>query len=167
MGGSGQLGVTSMVLKGSPAQAFVTKATQIDLGSVSVKDISCGFEHALVMTGELSESPLSQKVINICLYLDDGLLLATGINTDGQLGTGEDSDSPVFRPVASMAASGAGTIASIAAAADTTAVMTDKGDIWTFGNSVSPYFVKCRNRCNSLIDTSFDRSMAKPFTARR
>ena len=58
------------------------------------------------------------------------------MNTDGQLGTGDEADRHVFSEVSVPAQLKEDGIASIHAGADTSAIISNEGDIWTFGNSV-------------------------------
>lgn len=48
----GQLGIPAPDTHDTPSQAFLSTATLLDLPGQSVKQIACGYEHLLVLTGE-------------------------------------------------------------------------------------------------------------------
>lgn len=103
------------------AVSLLSRATPatIDLDATdAVKSVAVGFEHALVLTRA-------------------GRVFATGANPDGQLGLGHHRDAHAFTPVAvpSEVDAEEGGIVSIHAGADTSAFVTARGSLWTFGNS--------------------------------
>lgn len=84
--------------------------------------------------------PFSLRPTACYLSAEQGELYGTGVNTDGQLGAGDAVDRRVLSklelPDAVM--QGGGGVASVHAGADTSAIITRTGELWTFGNSVSP-----------------------------
>ena len=66
----------------------------------------------------------------------DGKLFGTGVNTDGQLGMSDDVDRLTFSEISIPTQLIEDGIASVHAGADTSAFISNEGDLWTFGNSV-------------------------------
>lgn len=73
-----------------------------------------------------------------CGFADGGHIFGTGCNTDGQLGLGPDVISDVYEltrmPVPPQVADEG--VVAIRAGADTSALLTSSGSLWTWGNSV-------------------------------
>ncbi|EGU12704.1 putative Uvb-resistance protein uvr8 [Rhodotorula toruloides ATCC 204091] len=104
----------------SSRQHTLPRATVVELpaGEGRLKQIEAGFEHLLVLT-------------------ENGQVFGTGCNTDGQLGLGSASSDiyqltrlPLPREVEKE-----GGVERISAGADTSAIITKSGKVWTFGNS--------------------------------
>lgn len=72
---------------------------------------------------------------------EQGLVLGTGINTDGQLGTGDDVDRHTLSPVSLPAEVLRSGVTAIDAGADTSSIVTSEGTLYTFGNSVSCHLI--------------------------
>lgn len=103
-----------------------------------MKQIACGYEHLLILTGELVI-----LIYWMCISTEGsgdatehGLLLGAGINTDGQLGTSDDLDRHMPSPVKLPARVTQIGITSLDAGADTSSFITSDGMLYTFGNSV-------------------------------
>ena len=101
----------SLLSRASPA------SIELD-ASDAVKSVAVGYEHALVLTRARH-------------------VFATGANPDGQLGLGHHRDAHAFTPVIVPPEVDAeeGGVVSIHAGADTSAFVTARGALWTFGNS--------------------------------
>ena len=83
----------------------------------SVKEIRAGFEHAVALS-------------------EDGEVWASGIGTDGQLGCGDDFDRHAFSRLSLPSQLAEEGVAAVEAGADTSAILSSQGNLWTFGNSV-------------------------------
>jgi len=114
----GQLGLPPAARKHGEdsSQMLTSRATLVSPPDVSVAQVAAGFEHVLILS-------------------DDGQLYGTGVNTDGQLGIGDDEDRHSFSKIDLPEELSSDGIASIVAGADTSAVLTRAGNLWTFGNS--------------------------------
>ncbi|GAA5968733.1 hypothetical protein JCM11641_000713 [Rhodosporidiobolus odoratus] len=108
-----------------PRMHILPRATAIQLpqGAGRITQIEAGFEHLLVLT-------------------EDGTIFGTGCNTDGQLGLGGSSPSALDDlheltqlQLPSHLQTHEGGIRTIRAGADTSALITESGKIWTWGNS--------------------------------
>jgi alpha-tubulin suppressor-like RCC1 family protein len=124
----------------APSQSFLSAACKVDLPGQSVKQIACGYEHLLLLTGQSFRAqiqPANQTHLTNIVSTEHGLLLGTGINTDGQLGTGDDLDRHILSPVRILETASHSRIVSIEAGADTSAFMSEDGTVHTFGNSVN------------------------------
>lgn len=76
-------------------------------------------------------------ILFVAAFSEQGLVFGTGVNTDGQLGTGDDLDRHILSPVRlSDEIYGEG-VTNIGCGADTSSILTSKGRLYTFGNSVS------------------------------
>ncbi|CAD6565465.1 MAG: hypothetical protein CYPHOPRED_005640 [Cyphobasidiales sp. Tagirdzhanova-0007] len=112
----GQLGIPPALTQGDrPLQSFTSRATIVSPPGASVQQLATGFEHALI--------------------LSDGKLFGTGVNTDGQLGMSDDVDRLTFSEISIPTQLIEDGIASVHAGADTSAFISNEGDLWTFGNS--------------------------------
>lgn len=104
-----------------PRMHVLPRATAVRLppGAGRIKQIESGFEHVLLLT-------------------ETGEIYGTGCNTDGQIGLGAaEADVFGFTKVdlpAEIAQEGG--VARISAGADTSALVTASGRVWTWGNSV-------------------------------
>jgi alpha-tubulin suppressor-like RCC1 family protein len=100
-----------------------TRATFVPLSSTddgsdrSVAALAVGFEHALALC-------------------DDGSVLSVGANPDGQLGLGDKRDRDAFTDLHLPREIRDDGVRSIHAGADTSAIITRSGRLFTFGNSV-------------------------------
>ncbi|GAA6000427.1 hypothetical protein JCM10207_008007 [Rhodosporidiobolus poonsookiae] len=110
-----------------PRQHVLPRATEIRMpeGMGRIRQIAAGFEHLLVLT-------------------EDGDIYGTGCNTDGQLGLGasaspDDGLSDVYEltkiPLPSHIRTHEGGVKRISAGADTSALVTESGKVWSWGNS--------------------------------
>ncbi|GAA5830750.1 hypothetical protein JCM11251_001062 [Rhodosporidiobolus azoricus] len=105
-----------------PRQHSLPTARKVDLpeGMGKIKQIACGFEHLLLLT-------------------EDGQIYGTGCNTDGQLGLGPSELNDVFSltrlPLPQHIHDHEGGVASISAGADTSALITVSGKVFSWGNS--------------------------------
>ncbi|KAL8286415.1 hypothetical protein RQP46_004432 [Phenoliferia psychrophenolica] len=103
-----------------PELKMLAKATRLALpeGTGTIRQLEVGFEHLLLLS-------------------EDGHVYGTGCNTDGQLGLGPDVLTDVYElsrltlPT-EVVADG---VAAIRAGADTSALLTKSGALWTWGNS--------------------------------
>lgn len=99
----------------------------------------------------MSVSQLHHSLIR-AISADDGQVFGTGCNTDGQLGLGPDilnDVSELTKMELPREVVDDGGVAEIRAGADTSALITRGGSLWTWGNSVrhaSRAFVSC-NSC--------------------
>ena len=93
------------------------RATAVNVSNHQVVSIAVGFEHALAL-------------------ISDGSLLSTGANPDGQLGIGSDDPCHTFTLVRIALSVPEQGIGKIRAGADTSALITNDGTLWTWGNSV-------------------------------
>ncbi|GAA6027647.1 hypothetical protein JCM8097_007963 [Rhodosporidiobolus ruineniae] len=118
-----------------PRQHSLPRAVEVKMpeGAGRIKQIAAGFEHLLVLT-------------------EDGSIYGTGCNTDGQLGLGSSPSSSssssgneaeglhdIFQltrlPLPAHIQAHEGGVKSISAGADTSALVTESGSVWTWGNS--------------------------------
>ncbi|GAA5885643.1 hypothetical protein JCM6882_007509 [Rhodosporidiobolus microsporus] len=110
-----------------PRQHSLPTAKEVRLpeGVGRIKQIASGFEHLLVLT-------------------ENGEIFGTGCNTDGQLGLGSSSDdaeglNDIFAltklPLPAHIYTHEGGVASISAGADTSALVTVSGKVYSWGNS--------------------------------
>ena len=83
----------------------------------SVQEIRAGYEHAIALS-------------------EDGKVWASGIGTDGQLGRGDDLDQHAFSRLSLPSQLAEEGVAAVEAGADTSAILSSEGNLWTFGNSV-------------------------------
>ncbi|KAK4702873.1 hypothetical protein P7C70_g3350, partial [Phenoliferia sp. Uapishka_3] len=103
-----------------PELKMLAKATRLDLpqGVGSIQDAQVGFEHLLLLS-------------------EGGEIYGTGCNTDGQLGLGEEVVKDVYEitrmPLPDQVVHEG--VARIRAGADTSALITYSGDLYTWGNS--------------------------------
>lgn len=102
--------------RGSTSQHLVTRAARTELETTSIQQMISGYEHTLALDSE-------------------GRLYACGINTDGQCGTGSDEDQYTFNKIEVPKQVQEEGIRCVRAGADTSAIITDAGGLWTFGNS--------------------------------
>ena len=104
-----------------PRLHLVPRATAVTLPREigPIKQIEAGFEHVLLLT-------------------ESGDVYGTGCNTDGQIGLGDASGDVVgFTKIALPSEIvQEGGVARICAGADTSALVTESGRVWTWGNSV-------------------------------
>ncbi|GAA5867271.1 hypothetical protein JCM3774_002395 [Rhodotorula dairenensis] len=101
-----------------PRQHVLPRATAV-AAIGPIKQVEVGFEHALLLT-------------------DAGDVYGTGCNTDGQLGLGDATrDIPGFTKIdlPREVVNQEGGVARISAGADTSALVTVSGRVWTWGNS--------------------------------
>lgn len=68
-------------------------------------------------------------------------MLGAGINTDGQLGMGDDVDRHTLSLVSLPAEVVRSGVTAIDAGADTSSIITSEGTLFTFGNSVSCHII--------------------------
>lgn len=80
----------------------------------------------------------SRELTNIDVA--DGDVLATGCNSDGQLGLEDLQDRFAFVPVplASSLGRSAGGVQKLLAGGDSSGLLAQSGELWTWGNSVRP-----------------------------
>lgn len=104
-----------------PRLHLVPRATAVALPPEigPIKQIEAGFEHVLLLT-------------------ESGDVYGTGCNTDGQIGLGDASGdicgfTQIDLPSEVVQEGG---VARISAGADTSALVTESGRVWTWGNSV-------------------------------
>lgn len=145
---AGQLGLQPAKTDGErPTQALTSRATLSALpDEVSVRQISSGYEHALALS-------------------EGGKVLASGIGTDGQLGAGNDSDQHAFAQLSLPAQLAEEGVAAVEAGADTSAILSGQGNVWTFGNSVG--LAAFRSICDTSSSFLVTRSMLKPSKVAR
>lgn len=152
----GQLGLP--ILRSSlatPSQDLAARATLVQDAS-GIRGLAVGYESAIIVRGEFDR---------VCLYLlltgspDDSTVAGTGVNTDGQLGTGDDVDRMKLESISLPDTA----VKAIRAGADTSAIVTESGQLWTFGNSVSIFASLLLDDTDNL----YDRSMDKLVMARR
>ncbi|SCZ93223.1 BZ3500_MvSof-1268-A1-R1_Chr6-2g08539 [Microbotryum saponariae] len=104
-----------------PAMSLLSKATQVTLPPKvgRIRQIETGFEHIQILS-------------------ENGALYGSGCNTDGQLGLGEACLVDIYQltpmPIPDEVLAQGG-IATIRAGADTSALITKEGRLWTWGNS--------------------------------
>lgn len=128
-----------------PELHMLSKATLVDLPPEikGIKQLATGFEHLLLLTGAFSLLPSLLHWL-IASLADSGEVYGTGCNTDGQLGLGSEVVTDVYelrkmelpREIAAE-----GGIAKLRAGADTSALVTASGKVWTWGNSVRPFLL--------------------------
>lgn len=114
----GQLGLPPAKTDGErPTQALTSRATLSALpDGVSVSQIRSGYEHAVALS-------------------EDGKVWSSGIGTDGQLGRGDDLDQHAFSQLSLPSQLAEEGVAAVEAGADTSAILSGQGNLWTFGNS--------------------------------
>ncbi|GAA5975842.1 hypothetical protein JCM10908_005298 [Rhodotorula pacifica] len=103
-----------------PRQHLLPRATAVSLppNIGRIKQLEAGFEHVLLLT-------------------ESGEVFGTGCNTDGQIGLGDASgDATGFTKIdLPRGIEQEGGVARICAGADTSALVTESGRVWTWGNS--------------------------------
>lgn len=152
----GQLGIPPQQREDGPSQSFTSRAKLVSPDGVDVKQVAAGFEHCLILDGtetlrhksqscrlgrtraknSLEDLPVDKKLF-LPFSSEQGHLYGTGVNTDGQLGTNDDDDRHSFTRIPLPEQLEEDGIASLHAGADSSAVISKEGDLWTFGNSVS------------------------------
>ncbi|POY72465.1 hypothetical protein BMF94_4291 [Rhodotorula taiwanensis] len=130
-----------------PRMHVLPRATAVRLppGAGRIKQIESGFEHVLLLT-------------------ETGEIYGTGCNTDGQIGLGAaEADVFGFTKVdlpAEIAQEGG--VARISAGADTSALVTASGRVWTWGNSEYGQAMHARKIDQILRPLEIDHSFLPP-----
>jgi len=138
-----------------PVMKILPRATLVDTESFiaqesgTIVQIETGYEHLLLLTGELNTPFLlcTVLVLNSCadtlfaFSAESGDLYGTGCNTDGQLGLSHSRD--VYQltkiPLPESINSREGGIERIVAGGDTSGFITKSGKLFTWGNSVRSF----------------------------
>ncbi|GAA5951146.1 hypothetical protein JCM8115_005068 [Rhodotorula mucilaginosa] len=130
-----------------PRLHLVPRATAVTLPPEigPIKQIEAGFEHVLLLT-------------------ESGDVYGTGCNTDGQIGLGDASGDVVgFTKIALPSEIvQEGGVARICAGADTSALVTESGRVWTWGNSEYAQALHDRKIDQILRPLAIDDSFVPP-----